>query len=140
MCAEEDVRYGRFMAPLVIDRLPPHVRSLRAADALLALWIELIDETSRAEKISLPGDWTAAEQAAYAAGDSILFSRLRGYSEDEIARYALYLETHKTLATRYDEDTLAEISFLIHQLVSTPALEALVQQMREKAAARRHGA
>jgi hypothetical protein len=42
------------------------------------------------EKVSNPADWTPAERAAFDAGEYEEFSRLRGYTEDEIAEWAEY--------------------------------------------------
>lgn len=48
---------------------------------------ELQKRVAAAEKVSDPADWTAAERAAYDAGDMVEFSRLRGYTEAEIADF-----------------------------------------------------
>jgi hypothetical protein len=48
---------------------------------------ELQDRVYAAEKKSDPADWTDAERVAYNSGDYEEFSRLRGYTEEEIADY-----------------------------------------------------
>lgn len=48
---------------------------------------ELQKKVAAAEKVSDPATWTAAERAAYDAGDMAEFSRLRGYTEEEIADF-----------------------------------------------------
>ena len=50
----------------------------------------LQDRVLAAEKVSDPIDWTPEERAAYDAGDYEKFSRLRGYSDEEIADYQKY--------------------------------------------------
>lgn len=46
-----------------------------------------VHESQLNEKVSDPKDWTAAQKRAYESGDYAEFSRLRGYTEEEIAQY-----------------------------------------------------
>ena len=53
---------------------------------------ELQERVLAAEKVSDPADWTDAQRAAYDSGDWETFSRLRGYTDEEIADYGAYLD------------------------------------------------
>lgn len=79
-------------------------------------FIELADRSSRAEKASDPDDWTAAEHAAYDSGDWKLFSRLRGYSEIEIADFGEWLQLVELLDQRYGNDYSVSLSYAINKL------------------------
>lgn len=48
---------------------------------------KLQEKVAAAEKVSDPADWTPEMRAAYDAGDMETFSRLRGYTEEEIADF-----------------------------------------------------
>ncbi len=49
-------------------------------------------KTSSAEKFSDPSTWTAEEKAAYDSGDWKTFSKLRGYTDEEMADFNRWLE------------------------------------------------
>jgi hypothetical protein len=107
-------RHGDHMRPLDIDALG--LTSEHRHDPLVLRFIELDDRTSRAEMISDPDDWTPAQKAAYKAGDYGLFSRLRGYSAEEIADHADFVRLAHEVDAKYGPDTAAEISYLLwHQ-------------------------
>ena len=57
--------------------------------------IELSNKVAAKEKDSNPKDWTPEERAAYDSGDWKKFSRLRGYTEDEITEFEAYLASIK---------------------------------------------
>lgn len=61
-------------------------------DEFVAQWKKYDKLTSKAEKQSDPKDWTEAERAAYDSGDWKAFSKLRGYSDQEISDYQRWLE------------------------------------------------
>lgn len=86
-----DRRYGDFMLPFDVQALPTEVRDVYAASALVREWMHLADLVMRAEMISSPSDWSLEEKAAYDAGDTLTFSRLRGYSEAEIAEFERFV-------------------------------------------------
>ncbi len=86
-----DRRYGDFMLPFDVQALPSEVRDVYAASALVRDWMHTADQVMRAEKISSPRNWSPEEKAAYDAGDTLTFSRLRGYSEAEIAEFERFL-------------------------------------------------
>ena len=60
-----------------------------------------------------PADWTPAERAARESDDWEAFSRLRGYTEEEIADFQAYLEAAADVATRYGIDTACSIAYLV---------------------------
>ena len=53
---------------------------------------ELTKRVIAAEKPGFWSDWTPEQQVAYASGDWKAFSRLRGYSEEEIAECSQWIE------------------------------------------------
>lgn len=86
------------MPELDIDELaltPEH-----RADPLIVRFAQLCDRTTRAEKISNSADWTPAERAAYRSEDWEAFSRLRGYTETEIADFGAYLKAAADVETK----------------------------------------
>jgi hypothetical protein len=107
-------RHGDHMRPLDIDALG--LTSEHRHDPLVLRFIELDDRTSRAEMISDPDDWTPEQKAAYKAEDYALFSRLRGYSAEEIADHADFVRMAHEIDEKYGPDTAAGISYLLwHQ-------------------------
>lgn len=107
-------RHGDHMRPLDIDALG--LTSEHRHDPLVLRFIELDDRTSRAEMISDPDDWTPEQKAAYKAEDYALFSRLRGYSAEEIADHADFVRMAHEIDEKYGLDTAAGISYLLwHQ-------------------------
>lgn len=104
-------RAGCDMPELDIDALA--LRAEHRGDPLVMRFVDLCDRTTRAEKVSDPADWTAAERAAYESDDWEAFSRLRGYTESEIADFRAYLEAAADVATRYGVDTACSIAYLV---------------------------
>lgn len=98
------------MRPLDIDALG--LTDEHRHDPLVVRFIELDDRTSRAEMISDPDDWTPEQRAAYKAGDWVSFSRLRGYSDQEIADFAGFIRMAHEIDEKYGPDTAAGISYL----------------------------
>lgn len=107
-------RYGDRMRALDIDALG--LTSGHRHDPLVLRFIELDDRTSRAEMISDPDEWTPEQRAAYKAGDWVSFSRMRGYTDQEIADFADFIRMAHEIDEKYGLDTAAEISYLLwHQ-------------------------
>lgn len=101
------------MPELDIDELA--LKPEHRADPLIVRFAQLCDRTTRAEKVSNPADWTPAERAAYGSDDWETFSRLRGYTEGEIADFCAYLEVAAEVATRYGIDTACSIAYLVQR-------------------------
>lgn len=106
-------RAGGTTPELDIDELA--LRPEHRADPLIVRFAQLCDRTTRAEKVSDPADWTPAERAAYGNDDWEAFSRLRGYTEGEIADFRAYLEAAADVATRYGIDTACSIAYLVQR-------------------------
>lgn len=101
------------MPELDIDELaltPEH-----RADPLIVRFAHLYDRTTRAEKVSNPAHWTPAERAAYDSEDWKAFSRLRGYTEDEIADFRAYLEAAAGVSNKYGIDTAFAIGYVVQR-------------------------
>lgn len=101
------------MRPLDVDALP--LAEEHRLDPLVLRFIELDDRTSRAEMISEPDDWTPEQKTAYKAGHWALFSRLRGYSAEEIADFSDFMRLAHEIDEKYGPDTAAGISFMLWQ-------------------------
>jgi len=71
---------------------------------LIRKYVELTHETSAAEKSSDPKTWTPEQKAAYERGDSAEFSRLRGYSKEDIAKYKEWQKTTADVIKLLGED------------------------------------
>lgn len=106
-------RYGDTMPKLDVDYLA--LLEEHRADPLVMRFIDLCDRTTRAEKISRPDEWTEEERAAYQSDDWESFSRLRGYTDEEIADFRQYLELAADVSTRYGIDVACAIAHLVQR-------------------------
>lgn len=80
-------------------------------DPDLPEFLDRVAQSTDEEKQSDPDDWTAEERAAYNSGDWKTFSRLRGYTDDEIANFSRYMELANRLIDRYGDDFTASLHF-----------------------------
>ena len=110
---KEKKRYGEFMRPLDVDLLP--LSTEHRADPLVLRFIRFADATSRKEFISNPCDWSEEERDAYARGDTVAFSTLRGYSRGEIEEFLDFVKTAHEVDAKYGEDTANSLHYLIMQ-------------------------
>lgn len=122
-------KYGEVMGPFSPDRLPANLRDLYESDPVFFEWIVLMDTVRRAEKISCWTQWTPEEHAAYKAKDLSRFSRLRGYTESEIADFSRYMALIGELTARYGEGFCLDVSYLHSQIVMTDALQSIEQEL-----------
>lgn len=111
--------YGEVFRPLEIDRLPPNLRLQLMQDPELMTWVLLVERVLRAEKISSWVDWTEAEHAAYDSESFEPFSRLRGYSEEEIADFSTYLQGVARWSALWGEDEVAGIVAVVQEAMET---------------------
>lgn len=105
-------RYGDFMRQFDVSALP--LPEDQRNDPLMMRFVYLADVTARAEKISSPDDWSIKERVAYAKGDTVEFSRLRGYTEQEISEFLEFCDLAAQIDARYGENYACEIDHLIH--------------------------
>lgn len=96
--------YGEVLAALDVAALPAALAALYRDGALFRDWVHALDRTARAEKVSSWTTWSPAERRAWDAGDVAGFSRLRGYTEAEIADYLGYLELSRRLDAEHADD------------------------------------
>jgi len=119
--------YGAVLAPLDVAALPAPLAALHRDSAVFRDWLRAWDRTIRAEKVSSWTTWTDAERRAWDAGDVVAFSRLRGYTEAEIADYLAYLELTRRLDAEHPDDP--DFTFCtLHDVLDTlrtPAYDAL---------------
>jgi len=131
--APEQVRpstYGEVMRPLDVREFSEEFAELYRSDPLVRRWVLMYDTTSRAEKVSSWTEWTEAQHEAYAAGDTELFSRLRGYSEKEIAEFSAYLKASNEMREKYADDGLIfDLIYELETITKTPARSALDRQL-----------
>lgn len=85
------------------------------ADPEVTRYVQVHDRTLRAEKVSDPAAWTQAETEAYASGDWVKFSRLRGYTEAEIHDFQQYVDLSDKLLEKYSEDDIAWIGYTLQE-------------------------
>lgn len=116
--------YGEVLAPLDMARLPEAMRQLAASDPLVKEFIAALDRVHRAEKVSSWAQWTPSQAAAWADQNHRLFSRLRGYSDDEIAEFEQYLALAQQIDAKYGEQLGMELNYMVQRACSTPAFEA----------------
>ena len=126
-CDDLPATYGAVMRLLDLAALPRHLAELHRDNALFRDWVHALDRTARAEKVSSWTTWTPAERAAYDAGDVVAFSRLRGYTEPEIADYLAYLGLTQRLDAEHPDDP--DFTFCamhdVLQTVRTPAFDTV---------------
>ena len=82
---------------------------------LIRKYVELTHETSAAEKSSDPKTWTPEEKAAYERGDTAEFSRLRGYSKEDIAKYKEWQKTTGDVVKLLGEDEAFGIVYFLNK-------------------------
>lgn len=109
-----NARYGDFMRPLDVDAIG--LSQDERGDPLVVRFIQLADAVRRKEMISFPADWTLSQRAAYRLGDYVGFSRLRGYSEDEIREFVEYMAVARTMDENYGPDAASALVFRLHEL------------------------
>ena len=88
-------------------------------------WVQLEVKTFEAEKISSPLDWTSEEKAAYEYGSTAEFSRLRGYTEQEIEEFMRSMEATRSMIMEFGEEDVHSMSYEIRHACSTPELELI---------------
>jgi hypothetical protein len=115
--------YSEILKPLNISALPVKLRELIANTPRVTEWVSLWETTSRAEKVSCWCQWTAEQTAAYDAEDYDTFSRLRGYTEVEIAQHRQFITMTHKLQEELGEDVMFDFSFTLWNAVATPASE-----------------
>jgi hypothetical protein len=117
--------YGEVMRPLDVAELPDYLQAAYAASPLFREWLHLSDKVRRAKKVSSWTEWTPELHLAYDEGFEA-FSRLRGYSEEEIADFGRYLVlTDQVDAEQGDGDFTCCAAYEIHQVTRTQAFYAL---------------
>jgi hypothetical protein len=133
--------YELVLKPLDVSALPAHLSALYRDDPLFHEWVHVCDRTRRAEKVSSWTQWSALEQAVYDSGDTASFSRLRGYTDADIADFQRYLELSELLDTAHGDDDFTFFAGVdLLALTRTPefdALEAELAQMSDAAVAAR---
>lgn len=97
--------------PLDVDALP--LLKEHRDDPLIRRFAELSDRVDRAEKDSNPANWTPEEKRAYESGNHAEFSRLRGYTESEIADFNEFVKLAGEIDAKYGENTAGGIDDLI---------------------------
>lgn len=81
--------------------------------------LEFLQRAYRAgaeEKQSDPDDWSDEERAAHRCGDWKGFSRLRGYTEEEIANFGEFMRLAHLLEARYGDDFALCLHYELDQL------------------------
>ncbi len=123
--------YGDVLKPLDVAALPAPLAALYRDDALFRDWLHALDRATRAEKVSSWTTWTDAERRAYDTGDVAAFSRIRGYTEAEIADFLDYLALTERLSACHPDDPDFAFCTLhdVLRTLSTPAYDALQAQL-----------
>ena len=96
--------YGDVLRPLDLTALPAPLAALYRDSPVFRDWLHAWDRATRAEKVSSWTTWTEPERRAWDAGDVVAFSRLRGYTEAEIADFLRYLELSAALDAQHPDD------------------------------------
>ena len=107
------MRYGDIMRPLCVTRL--QLSGDMRLDPEVTKYVEVLDRTMRAEKVSDPDTWTREQRDVYGRGDWREFSRLRGYTEGEIDDFQIYLDLAYSLIAKYGEDDVCWIGYTLQE-------------------------
>jgi hypothetical protein len=107
------MRYGDIMLPLCVASL--QLSDDMRLDPEISKYIEVLDRTTRAEKVSDPDTWTREQRDAYGRGDWQAFSRLRGYTNGEIVDFQIYLDLTYSLIAKYGEDEVSWIGYTLQE-------------------------
>lgn len=85
---------------------------------LIGEFVQLTHEVQAAEKSSDPKTWTPEQKDAYARGDNEEFSRLRNYSEEDIAKYKKWQELNGEIIKLLGEDEAFGIVYFLNKKYS----------------------
>jgi hypothetical protein len=107
------MRYGEVMKPFDFSSL--QLGDEMRLDPDVERYARLSYQTSAAEIVSDPETWTAVQTQAYAAGNWRSFSKLRGYSDDEVRAFGEFLELNRVLSAKYGQDDVAWIDYTIQE-------------------------
>ena len=89
-------------------------------DPLIKQFVNMHLAVSKAEKDSDPDTWSDEMNAAYGS-DWKAFSRLRGYTEEEIGQFEKWIDTANAVTDKYGEDFSCELNFLCNEsYISNP--------------------
>jgi len=106
-------RYGDSMSPLDIDAAALLLSPGERGDGDVIRFLLLCEATSRAEKISDPRSWSQEERNSFNCGDWQTFSRMRGYSDQEISEYGEFILLSNALDLKYGTDYAISLSHLV---------------------------
>lgn len=96
-------KHGSKMKPLNRKQVLSILNKQQAADSRVKDFIALTDKTMRAERISDPATWSQGERDAHESGDANLFSKLRGYSDEEISAFNQMMQASREVAFKYGD-------------------------------------
>lgn len=128
--AQLPATYGEVLLPLDVTKLPDDLATLYRDNPTFRAWVHLHDRVTRAEKVSCWAQWTPEQTAAYQRSDLREFSRLRGYTPEEIAEWAQCSSMLNQLIVEIGFDEMWSIEFALEQLVTTPEHEAVQASLR----------
>lgn len=103
-----------------------------AGDLLVQEFLQACYRTSTQEKPSDPNDWTPEERAAWDVGDWEGFSRLRGYTDVQIADFAEYLRLAHVVTARYCEADSAYLAGIVESYFTEPRKPVRGQIWRDR--------
>lgn len=106
-------RYGDLMSPLDIGAISLLLSPDELNDKAVIRFLHLCDATSRAERISDPNSWSLEEREVYGSGDWQAFSRMRGYTEQEISEFGEFIALSNALDLKYGPDYACSLSHLV---------------------------
>jgi len=89
-------------------------------DSLIINFLKKAEETSNSEKQSSPSSWSKEQIDAYDRGDWKEFSRLRGYTKEEIAAYDEFLTLLKQVDEKYGDNFAEQLDYLLDQTKKKP--------------------
>lgn len=125
MIAKFPAVYGEAMGPLDVSKFPAEMLEIYNSDNEFRNWVDLTDKVHRAEKVSSWTQWTKDQAEAYKRGDCELFSRLRGYTETEIADFAKAMKLVPILDDKYGEGFCLDVCYFMSMIVETQEMRRI---------------
>lgn len=114
--------YGEVMQPLNTANLSDDLATFYRDNAVFREWLHVYDRVARAEKVSSWTQWTPKEHTAYTEGNLAKFSRLRGYTPEEIVDFEHAQTLLARLGQEFGEDFAMDLFYEFHFLMETPEL------------------
>lgn len=119
-------------APLKEHLLPRSLKQLLIDYSIVRKWLTYYLLIRDAEKVAGWIDWTPQQYEIHRRGDWVAFSKARGYTDEEIANYATYLELCATIENDLEEGLTLDFAHVVDELCSTPEMDIVYSEIERR--------